>query len=402
MTRPRGLSDDPSEGSEECPTGGPSYSSGQRTAVNRCTRCIMPDTVPGVTFDESGVCSLCRGYVPQQPFGEDAFRRLLADREPSASGYDCVVPLSGGRDSTYVLYLVKRVYGLNPLAVNFDNEFRNPQAIKNIERACRTLGVDLSVVQSKQNLGTKIVQSNVKTAVPLGLAYMATSFCRACAYGYHSAVWGEAQKHGIPLILWGASAAESTAQIRTRAFQGMLPSRWNKVLEPDFYKTEYYCLRQRLESPVAGNSPFSRHPPALRNPAIREIQVFDYIPWERQKIKETIMRELGWAKPAGHVTSWRTDCTLHEIVNFFFAKTVGCTVDGVGYCNMINTRQMTREEALEQEEQALQTPWEYIERLLDEQIGLSKRDLARVKAMQATLPPPRASQTATDGDGRAT
>jgi hypothetical protein len=341
----------------------------------------MPDTVPGVTFDEDGVCSLCRDYIAHVPLGEDAFMQVLAERGSSQGVYDCVVPLSGGRDSTYVLYLAKRVYGLNPLAVNFDNEFRNPQAVKNIEAACRALDVDLRVVRSKTDLGTKIVRSNVKAAVPLGLGSIASSFCRACAYGYHSAVWAEAQKHGIPLILWGASSAESTTKIRQRALYG-LPSKWNKVRDPEFYKTEYYSFLQRLELPVSGDSPFVRRRPSLRDPAIREIEVFDYIPWERAKIKETIGGELGWEKPVGLATTWRTDCTLHEIVNYFFEKTVGCTVDCVGYCNMINAGQMTRQEALGQEEQALQTPWEYIERLLDEQVGLSKQEIARVKAMQ--------------------
>jgi hypothetical protein len=79
---------------------------------------------------------------------------------------------------------------------------------------------------------------------------------------------------------------------------------------------------------------------------------------------------------------------LHEIVNFFFVKTLGCTKDCLGYCNMINAGQMTRQEALEQEEQALRTPWEHVEEFLDERIGLSKSEIAQVKAMQAASPFP--------------
>jgi hypothetical protein len=71
----------------------------------------MPDTVPGITFDEKGKCSLCRSYVPQVLAGEAAFSALLSKSKKTASGYDSVVPLSGGRDSTYVLYLAKKVYG---------------------------------------------------------------------------------------------------------------------------------------------------------------------------------------------------------------------------------------------------------------------------------------------------
>lgn len=356
--------------------------------MKRCMSCIMPDSVPGVSFDENGLCSLCRSYVPESPLGESAFEELLAQRRPGPSGYDSIVPLSGGRDSTYVLYVAKTVYGLEPLAVNYDNEFRNPQAVKNMESACQTLGVDLSTVRSKQDVATKIVRANAKAAVPLGLAYVMGCLCRQCTYGYFSAVYIEAERHGVPLILWGTSAAESTERIQEKALRGMLGSKWTKLRDPNFYRTEYFCFQQRREFPVKGNTRFARDHPKLHDPATSEISVFDYIPWERHKIKETISRELGWAKPADHISTWRTDCVLHEIVNFFFVKTLGCTKDCLGYCNMINAGQMTRQEALEQEMQALRTPWEHVEEFLIEQIGLSQSEIAQVEAMQAASPFP--------------
>lgn len=353
------------------------------SSVKRCTKCIMPVTVPGVTFDDSGVCSVCSGYAPHAVLGESALLDVFAHRETGAGSYDCVVPLSGGRDSTYVLYLAKSVYGLRPLAVNYDNEFRSPQAVKNIESACRTLDVDLSVVRSKHDVNSKIVHANVKAAVPLGLGFMVESFCRNCDFGFRSAVYREAARHSVPLILWGDSAGESTAKVGSRAVQGMRPSKLNKLRDANFYKTEYHCLRQHLECPIKGQSPFSRQKPALHDPAILEVSVFDYIPWEREEIKRTIATKLGWAKPPDSVSTWRTDCTMHEFVNYFFMKSVGCTRDCIGYCNMIAAGQMTRSEALEQEERALTVPWEHIAGMLKERIGLSDKEIARVKAMQA-------------------
>ncbi len=357
--------------------------------MNRCTACIMPASVPGISFDENGVCSLCRSYVPETLSGETALKELLAQRRPGPTGYDSIVPLSGGRDSSYVLYLAKKVYGLRPLAVNFDNEFRNPQAVRNIENTCRALGVDLSVVRSKQDVATKIVRANTRAAVPLGLANMMLSLCRQCSYGYVSAAYRAAEKHDVPLILWGTSSAESTERIEERALPGMLRSKWNRLRDINFYRTEYFSLKQRLEFPVKGNAPFARDRPKLDDPAIQEIKVFDYIAWERRKIKETITRELGWVKPADHISTWRTDCVLHEVVNFFFLKTVGCTKDCWGYCNMINAGQMTRQEALQQEEEALsRIRWERVEGVLHERIGLTKSEIARVKMMQAASPFP--------------
>ena len=356
--------------------------------MKRCVRCIMPSTVPGITFRD-GVCSLCRDYVQSEFQGEAALRQILSSGGPGRNGYDCLVPVSGGRDSTYVLYLVKTVFGKRPLAVNYDNEFRNPQAVRNLENACRILGVDLRVVRSKHDVATQIMKANVKAAVPRGMGELARAFCRQCAYGYHSAIFIEAEKAGVPMILWGSSPAESTKKTRELALNGMVGSKWAKLFDVNFYLTEYLSIKQRLEFPVEGNSRFGRGDPQLHNTAIREISVFDYVPWDRQKIKETIAGELGWIKPAGYVSTWRTDCLLHEIVNFFYVKAVGCTQDCMGYCNMINDGQMTREEALAQEEAAIQTPWEHIARMLAEHVGLSPKDIARIGAMQAAVKPER-------------
>ncbi len=358
--------------------------------MKRCTSCALPDSVPGLSFDQDGVCFMCQSYAPAALFGEAAFKEFLAHGRPGPAGYDSLVPLSGGRDSSYVLYLAKAVYGLNPLAVNFDNEFRNPQAVMNMENACRTLGVDLRVVRSKADLAAKIVHSNTETAIPLGLAAMMVSLCRQCSYGYKSVAYREAERLGIPIILWGTSTAESTERIWENMGTGMLPSRWKRLRDLDFYKTEYLCLRQRLEFSVSGNPRVSRSGPRLVNPGVREISVFDYIPWERQRIKQVISQELGWEKPADHVSTWRTDCRLHEIVNFFFVKTIGCTKDCLGYCNMINAGQMTREEALWQEEQALaRLSWERVSGLLEKEVGLSKEEIDRVNVLQSASPYPQ-------------
>jgi len=106
--------------------------------------------------------------------------------------------------------------------------------------------------------------------------------------------------------------------------------------------------------------------------------VFDYILWDREKIKETIMRELGWKKSYGHVSSWRTDCMLHSLVNYVYFKLFGCTKDCFGYCNMINSGQMDREEALKQEEEITANITKNIPELLEDKIGLSRNEATKI------------------------
>jgi hypothetical protein len=348
--------------------------------MKRCERCVLPDTVPGVEFDANGVCPVCRGYQPCEPLGETAFFEILAGSKRNGQ-WDCVVPVTGGRDSTFVLYCAKAVYGLKPLAVHFDNEFRHPQAVINIERACRKLGVELVTVRSAENSCTRVVRANVRLAMTRSVAEIARSFCRGCVCGYHAAVYRETTRRDIPMIVWGKSQIETIDAVRDGALNGMVLSKWSKLLNPRFHASEFQFLRHRREWTMAGHSLWSRQNPVLKNPTIREISLFDYVPWDRRRIKATITKEAGWEKPADHVSTWRTDCVLHGVMNYFYVKTVGCTLDCMGYSNMIAAGQMTRAEALAQEEQAVQARWEPVAKVFEERIGLSCSEIERIRGM---------------------
>ena len=83
---------------------------------------------------------------------------------------------------------------MNPLVVNFDNEFRSEYAVKNIEKACGTLGVDLKVVRSKSGLPRKMVKEAIRSSMPFGLYGIACKLCGPCSYGYRSAVYRTAER----------------------------------------------------------------------------------------------------------------------------------------------------------------------------------------------------------------
>src|SRR5688572_20301599 len=93
-----------------------------------CKRCVLPDSFPGIDFDENGLCSLCRA----EPSVDDAkkkragLRSKLEDLYRSVRGsgdYDCLVAYSGGKDSSYTLFTLKEQYGLRCLAITIDNGF---------------------------------------------------------------------------------------------------------------------------------------------------------------------------------------------------------------------------------------------------------------------------------------
>jgi len=347
--------------------------------MRRCTRCVMPDTVPGIEFGDDGVCSFCRAYRKEEYLGKHELDRIITSAKRCNAKYDCIVPLSGGRDSAFVLYVAKKIYDLRILAVNYDNEFRVHQAYVNMKNACRLLDVDFISVRSKRNAAKHIVLNSIRNALPSGLGAM--SVCGACAYGYRSVVYIAADRYEVPLIIWGASQAEDTFDMERKAkesaSQSPKVSIVQKLLSASYYKVRFWTLLQRLEFPVKGNRRFSRGAPILKNRNTTEIRLFDYLPWDRKNIKEIIEGELDWKRPSGHVSTWRIDCELHSFVNHQYFSLLGCSKDCFGYCNMINSGTMSRSEALEQEEEMALSCARSTPQLL-ERIGLSKREVREV------------------------
>jgi N-acetyl sugar amidotransferase len=116
-----------------------------------CTRCLMDTTDPNIVFDENGVCNHCHDHdrlmkqkVIAGKAGEEYLQKLVDEMKRGGRGkpYDCLIGVSGGVDSTYVAYLVKKM-GLRPLAVHMDNGWDSELAVKNIEETLKRLGIDL-------------------------------------------------------------------------------------------------------------------------------------------------------------------------------------------------------------------------------------------------------------------
>ncbi len=357
---------------------------------NRCQRCIMPDTVPGIEIDDNGVCTLCRNYSEPKYRGREALDKIVESIRGKGEKYDCIVPLSGGRDSSFVLHTMAADYGLRVLAVNYDNEFRAEQAVRNIHTACGKLKVDLAEIRSKRDIATKIVRGEIRHQLPMGLPGIIMVLCIACAYGYRSITYRQAEKHRVPLIVWGSSQMEKSEDYAVNAFDevqrqsghGQPRSTLSKLLDPEYYRLRWYHILQRMEFRPSANPILSDQPPRLNDPDIHELSLFDYVEWDRDRIKSTIMGKLGWRKPEDHASSWRTDCVLHDMVNYCYVNPLGCSKACFGYSNMINGGQMDRETALAQEQMTTGEFHDRLRRLLVDHIGLTPEEADRIEALR--------------------
>ena len=104
--------------------------------LKRCKRCLLPETFRFISFDKKGVCNYCELILKQKKVAEkiksDKTFRELISKYKGKTKHEAVIGLSGGKDSCYLLYLMKYKYGLNPLSVSFDTRFMSETAKKNI------------------------------------------------------------------------------------------------------------------------------------------------------------------------------------------------------------------------------------------------------------------------------
>lgn len=132
--------------------------------VRYCSRCVLPSTKPGLVLDAHGVCSACRSVERKKLIdwqGREAELAAMCDsiRGKNGNGYDCIVPVSGGKDSMYQVWAMSKVYGLKVLCVNVAPHLQSREGIHNLNAMVQNLGVDLIKVNVRPSTLKKIRNS---------------------------------------------------------------------------------------------------------------------------------------------------------------------------------------------------------------------------------------------------
>ncbi len=171
----------------------------EQKKVQTCTRCILDSTVADIWFDEKGVCKYC--YIHDEmeklfPEGEESRKKLLAiveqiKKEGKGKKYDCIAGLSGGRDSTFVLYKAVEL-GLRPLAVHFDYGWNSDISVSNIKNACEKLNVDLHTIVADWEEFKDLQVAFLKSGTP--------DADIPADYAIYSILYNTAYKEGIKYI----------------------------------------------------------------------------------------------------------------------------------------------------------------------------------------------------------
>jgi len=177
-----------------------------------CTRCCMPETEEGIGYDEMGVCTACRSSEQKMRINwverERDLRQILEQYKSRAGhNYDCMVPISGGKDSTFQLHVLTKVYGMKPLAVTFNHNWYSETGKYNLQNALEKFNVDHVMFTPNRGLINRIAKNSL---------YQIGDSCWHCHAGVGAFPLQIAVRFNIPLLVWGESIAEATGKATYR------------------------------------------------------------------------------------------------------------------------------------------------------------------------------------------
>ena len=323
----------------------------RRYNLRRCTRCILPETMPYIRFDESGVCNYCHHYKPRnrpRPV-EELFNLVEPFRR--ANGDDCIVPFSGGRDSCYGLHLIAKELKMKPITYTYDWGMVTDLGRRNISRMSAELGVENIIVADN------IAKKRHNIAVNLG-AWLKSpnlgmvSILTAGDKHFFRHVETVKQQTGISLNLWGVNPLEVTHF--KSGFLGVPPDfEEEKVYTSGVMKQlRYQWLRFKamVKSPGYFNSSLwdtlSGEYYRSFNKKTDYHHIFDYWRWDEKTIDDTLINQYDWETAPDTNTTWRIGDGTAAIYNYIYYTVAGFTEHDTFRSNQIREGDITREEAL--------------------------------------------------------
>ena len=188
-----------------------------------CKRCLYPDTKPQLIFNQDRICSACINYEKKKTIDWDKKRKEFKEilekyRSKNKTNYDCLIPVSGGKDSHYQTYVIKKEFGLNPLVVNFHPHDQTELGKENLENLKR-IGVDCIEFSPNPEIYIKLARFGLKE---LG------DFQWPEHLGIFTIPVQMAVKFNIPLIIWGENPQLEYGQPTDVNKDTILDREWNE------------------------------------------------------------------------------------------------------------------------------------------------------------------------------
>ena len=339
-----------------------------------CKNCVMDTSDSKISFNDEGVCDHCQTFyakiLPNWDTSEKGEAKLIKlldqiKKEGKNKDFDCIMGMSGGIDSSYLLYIMKEKYNLRPLVFHVDAGWNSQIAVNNIERLVDGLNLDLY---------TEVI--NWEEMKDLQLAYFKSGVPHIDTpqdHAFFAMMYKFAEKHKIKHILTGGNY--STECVRN-------PIEWmyyqsDSIQLKDIYKKFGKNLLNSF--PITNILWHKIYLPYIKK--IKLLRPLDYIPYHKEKAMQLLVDKFGYQKYSQkHFESRFTQ--FYE--SYWLFKRFGYDTRKVQYSSLILTKQMARDEALERlkklpyDEQTIKNDFEYI----SNKLSISVDELQRYMDME--------------------
>ena len=319
--------------------------------LKRCSKCILPETMPFITFDQNNICNYCKNYkVRNKPKPKSELNSLLKNYLKK-KGENCIVPFSGGRDSSYALHIIVKELGLKPLTYTYDWGMVTDLGRRNISRMSAILGVENIIVAANIESKRKNIRKNLQAWLKsphLGMISLLT------AGDKHFFKYVETVKEQtkINLNIWGINPLEVTHF--KSGFLGVKPDFDEKrVYAHGFFKQlnyQRFRFKEIIKNPSYLNSSLFD---TLSGEYYRSFKkktdyfhLYDYWKWDENLINETLLKKYDWELAPDTSTTWRIGDGTAAFYNYIYYKVAGFTEHDTFRSNQIREGDISREEAL--------------------------------------------------------
>ena len=322
-----------------------------RPDLKRCSCCVLPETMPYIRFDSDDVCNYCHNYKTRnQPKPFEMLEELVAPYRRKGSP-DCIVPFSGGRDSSYGLHLIVKELGMNPITYTYDWGMVTDLGRRNISRMCSALGVENIIIAADIELKRKNIRKNLSAWLKKPHLGMMALLTAGDKHFFRHVETVKAQT-GISLNLWGVNPLEVT-HFKT-GFLGMPPSFEQKRVYTNGLIGQFNYHRRRFWQMLANPSYLNASLfDTLSGEYWRSIHkksdyfhIFDFWEWDEKRTDE-VLASYNWEFANDTPTSWRIGDATAAFYNYVYYTVAGFTEHDTFRSNQIREGALTRDQALE-------------------------------------------------------
>ena len=263
--------------------------------LKKCGNCLLPETYETLVIDQDGKgCNMCRtSEFKQTGIDWNKRKKMLDDVIEKYRGkydYDCIIPFSGGKDSTYTLYYLMKEYKIKPLVVRFNHGFMRSQHQKNTATVLKKMGADFIDFTPNWQIVKKLMWESFSRK---------TDFCWHCHTGIYSYPLQVALKYNVPLILWGEPLAEMSAYYTYEddVIEWENEEKFNMVRNLGISADDMWGMINKSEDPIDKRDLYP-----YTYPKLADLKKMDYysvclgsfIPWDYKANTKEIIEELGW------------------------------------------------------------------------------------------------------------